>query len=132
MGGHAAGRSPDGAERNPGTPGARPAARLSPHYAALHAGYAAAPRALVPCMPPSPTHIDTPPHRPTLDAFRGELRVGAESSPFRENPSNLIRVMPAKGQGRFPRTRSRPISATQQADGLLRRRLDLSAEARSA
>ncbi len=48
--------------------------------------------------------------------------MGAESSPIRENPSNLIRVMPAKGQGRFPRTRSRPVSISTSSRGARRRR----------
>src|SRR5258705_2698270 len=70
------------------------------------------------CLPP-PTRIDTPPHRPTLDPFRGELRVGAESSPFRENPSNLIRVMPAKGQGRSPELARARSALRSRRDGLL-------------
>src|SRR5882724_11981995 len=52
--------------------------------------------------------VDTPRQRPTLALFRGELRRGAERPHAqmlfaalrdRGDPLNLIRVMPAKGQG---------------------------------
>src|SRR5579883_3279999 len=59
--------------------------------------------------------VDTPSHRPTLAAFRGELRKelrDRQSLPpsrvwRRGDPLNLIRVMPAKGRTLIP-PRTRP------------------------
>src|SRR5438046_3311967 len=59
---------------------------------------------------PASRRVDTPPHRPTLTLFRGEFRRGAERPQAQDpvlmqglrdrgDPLNLIRVMPAKGQG---------------------------------
>jgi hypothetical protein len=59
------------------------------------------------------TRIDTTCQRPTLTPFRGELRQGAErpqafvrirTARRRGDPSNLIRVMPAKGRNPSTRT----------------------------